>query len=83
MVNFKAKEQQSITIAFLVAVIAISVIAVQNSIATGGSEVLKQLQPMVEEAMKSLEAGDTEKAMSQLEEVNNQLKDTYFEEEDE
>lgn len=56
---------------------------IKISHATGGSEVLKLLEPMVDDAIKSLEEGDPNKALSQLEEIKSELQDTYIVEEDE
>jgi len=50
--------------------------------ATGGSEVIGLVIPMIDETVQSIKNNDTEKALSQLDEIRGELSNTFFEEEE-
>ena len=56
---------------------------IEEAKATGGSEVLKEIKPMIDEAVESILSNDTEKGLAQLEEVQTSLQDTFILEEQE
>ena len=51
--------------------------------ATGGGEVIELVIPMIDETVQSIQNNDTQKALSQLDEIKTELKDTFFAEEEE
>lgn len=62
--------------------LGMSIINQQEVQATGGGEVIELVIPMLDETVKSIQNNDTEKAISQLEEIKTELKDTFFAEEE-
>ena len=50
--------------------------------ATGGAEVIGLVIPMIDETVQSIKNNDTEKALSQLDEIRGELSNTFFEEEE-
>ena len=50
--------------------------------ATGGAEIIGLVIPMIDETVKSIKNNDTEKALSQLDEIRGELSNTFFEEEE-
>jgi len=50
--------------------------------ATGGGEVIEAVIPMIDDTIKSIQNNDTQTALSQLDEIKTELKDTFFAEEE-
>ena len=77
--KFKITEE-GISVIFLVAITAMLGAVIVHSTfekaqATGCP--VDTIIPFIDDAMKSLEQGDTQTAQSQLQEAKNQLKDTF------
>ena len=43
----------------------------------GGKELIDLINPMLDRALKAIQAGDTETALDELTTIQNELKDTY------
>lgn len=50
--------------------------------ATGGSEVIETVIPMIDDVIKQVQNNQTEDALYNLEDIKSQLKDTFFAEEE-
>ena len=54
----------------------------QQAQATGGGEVIELVIPMIDDAVKAVQADDKDKALALLDEIKTELKDTFFAEEE-
>lgn len=62
---------------FLVLAI-MTMLLVQNVYATGGGkDIASLIQPMIDRALQYIEQGNTDAALEELEQVQNELKDTF------
>lgn len=78
--------QNTIILSLLLVVSATTILSImgyQTVNATGGGEVIELVIPMIDEATQSIQNNDTQKALSQLDEIKTELKDTFFAEEEE
>ena len=56
----------------------LSIATVNQALATGGVNVIGELiEPMIKDVEKAIQSGDTDKALSILEEIQGELKDLY------
>ncbi len=73
----------TLIIAFATSGLAAASILLPNAQATGGGEVIELVIPMIDETKQSVLNNDTQKALTQLDEIKTELQDTFFAEEDE
>jgi short-subunit dehydrogenase involved in D-alanine esterification of teichoic acids len=56
---------------------------IEDAQATGGGEVIELVIPIIDETTQAVQNNDTQKALTLLDEIKTELKDTFFAEEDE
>lgn len=60
----------------LMAILSFSIL--QNSYATGGTEVIETVIPQIQVVIDAVNNNDKEKALTELEDIRIQLQDTFF-----
>lgn len=76
-------DKMYLTLMFTIVVAFVGGILLPSPIqATGGGEVIKLVIPILDEATKAVQEGDNEKALTLLDEIKTELKDTFFAEEE-